>query len=475
MALSDRINNKFDEWRGDVTRGLAGFTVTVLGKGIELFMDILGKAMKPVVMPMIDKMLDQPDMPDEVKTILTKLKTEEGQWASMLGSIVGGTALGSAVGSVLFPPLEWVKQAMSVTMRFQVFDYPIVLGAWLRGEEFSEDIFNDLRKLGWNEERIELFKKLAYIIPPLPDMTRFADFGAFDSEIIKEWREFYDAPSWIKEPFAKIGVAGEWADKYWFSHWVQPGRYELGLMRARDYIDDDTVKKAYLTQGYSSFWQDLLLKLVWQPYTRVDVRRMYREGVLNEAGVKRTYKDLGYDEEHATRLTEWTIKHYSLPSKDEEDGQDREIEKNRDLTRTDITDGYRKAIINAGAAREMLSLLGYDDDEVDFYIKREDYKAAQELKNAHAGNYRALFINGAISADQVKSDLGALGFESTETDELLKFWHLERLKRAARPSRTDLEKFLKAGIISQDQYRQEMALDGYSDKYIDWYLQEMSQ
>lgn len=473
MALSDRINDKFDEWKGDITRGLAAFVVTVLGKGIELTLDIVGRAMKPTMLPLIDKMMDQPDMPDDIKTILNDLKIKDGQWQAMLLGGLGGSAIGGAASSALLPGMEKIKHFMSRKDRFQIFDYPVVLGAWLRDKEKYSRLFRHLEEMGYEDEDIEMLKELAYIVPPLPDMTRFADFGAFDPEIIEKWRDFYNAPSWIQEPMAKIGVDSYWADKYWFSHWVQPGRYELGLMRARDYIGDDDVRKAYLTQGYSAYWQDLLLKLVWQPYTRVDVRRMYREGVLDREGVKRTYKDLGYDEEHAENLTEFTVRYYSRPESTEEDAVDREIERNRDLTRSDITDGYRKKLIDEGEARTMLGLLGYDADEVDFYIKRENYKADQELKTSYSARYKSQFINGAISADQAKSEMGDLGFESEEIDELLKFWHIDRTRRAARPSRADLDKFLKAGIITQERYRQEMALDGYSDEYIDWYLKEM--
>jgi len=513
MALSDRINDKFEEWRENFREGVAGFLVTITGRGIELVLDIMGKAMKPAMMPMIDNLLATPDLPPEINTILTKLKTEDGQWQSLVMGSVAGGAVGGASSAAFGPLFRLINSQIERKVHSQVFDYPIILSAWLRGLEAPWDIFEDLSKFGyhpdrvellkklvwlrldpmnlqwvwvrnkekyehlwkdlkdqgWDDERIEVYKELAHIIPPVADMVRFADFGSFDPHIIELWREYYDAPGWIREPMAKAGITGEWADKYWFSHWTQPGRYELGIMRHRDYIDDETVKNAYLTQGYTPFWQDLLLKLSWEAYTRVDVRRMYKVGVLDEAGVKRSYRDLGYDDEKAAGLTEFTLKYYARP----EEAVEEEEEKIRELTRADICDGYRRGIFTAAEASDLLANLAYTPESITFYIDREDLKKDQALKDAYASNYRRLFVIGIKDADTVKADMVELGFLPGEVDEYLRLWYVEKLRREARPSRSDLARFLKKEIITEHTWRQGMADLGYADQFIDWYLEDI--
>jgi len=494
---------------------LANFLGRLIGRAILTFVDLIDHATKPYVAPWAKSLRDDPDTPPEVKKMLDRYLKEGHPALGIIGASVLGGAVGGASNAALLPFLEKAKHHMSKKHRFQIFDYPFVLRVWLRGLEFSRDIFDDLRELGWGEERIEVFKKLAWlrfdpatiqgiwlrdktkyeklwkdlkdqgwdderievfkelanVVPPVPDMVRFADFGSFDPEIIELWREFYDAPDWIREPMSKIGITGDWANKYWFSHWVQPGRYELGLMRHRGYIDDATVKNAYLTQGFSSFWQDLLLKLAWEPYTRVDVRRMYKVGVLDEAGVKRAYKDLGYDEEKATGLTEFTLKYYAR----DEDAVEDEEEKIRELTRADICDGYRRGIMSAGECRELLSGLGYEEAAIQFYLDREDLKKDQALKDAYAANYRRLYVTGRKDDAEVKTELVDLGFVAGEVDELLRLWYIERLRRESRPSRTDLAKFLKKEIITESRWRVEMAAMGYADEYIEWYLADMKE
>ena len=513
MSLSQRLYDKFEEWRTDFSHGLAGFLVTVLGRGVELTLDIVGKTMKPALMPMIDKVLADPDMPPEIKEIFTQLKTTEGQWQALVMGGMAGTAVGGVSSSLLGPIFEKVNQKISNQIRQFIFDYQFVLATHLRGLETSFDIFNDLRYRGYNEERIELlkqllwlrldpvtiqqiwlrdkgaydhlwkdlhdqgwdeerigvWKELAHIIPPLADMVRFADFGSFDPEIIDIWREFYDAPSWIVEPMSKIGITGEWANKYWFSHWRQPGRYELGLMRVRDYIDDTTVKNAYRTQGYSSYWQELLLKLAYEPFTRVDVRRMYKVEVLDQAGVKRAYMDLGYNEEKAQALTDFTLKYYAR----DEDKVEEEEEKIRDLTRADICDGYRRGIFTRAEADALLAQIHYTPESIGFYLDREDLKKDQALRDAYATNYRQLFVIGIKDAAEIKSEMVALGFLDGEVDQYLMLWQIERIRRQAKPSRTDLARFLKKQIITEETWRLAMADLGYADKYIDWYRADL--
>jgi len=245
-------------------------------------------------------------------------------------------------------------------------------------------------------------KQYQATIPPLPDMIRFADFGSFDPEIIEAWREFYDAPGWIREPMSLSGIGGDWANKYWFSHWRQPGRYELGELHRRGLIDDDTVKKAYLTQGFTSFWQGHLLELVKEPWTRVDVRRMWDMRTIDETQLRKAYRAVGYYDEQLEGMVLWTKIYVAFPDliarwtkgwitidevrsqltglgmpperveemiqmkiKPEEPGR---VEEGRALTKTEIYKGVKKELISWGEGIELLRDLGYDENEADYIL-----------------------------------------------------------------------------------------------------------
>ncbi|GAH34325.1 unnamed protein product, partial [marine sediment metagenome] len=264
-------------------------------------------------------------------------------------------------------------------------------------------LWKDLYDQGLTSDRINIYKELADIIPPLSDMVRFADFGSFDPEIIEMWREFYDAPSWMAEPMALLGVTGEWANKYWFSHWIQPGRYELGELHARELVDDTIVKNAYRTMGYSSYWQERLLELVKRPWTRVDVRRMWDMGTINEEQLRKAYHWLGYYDEWLDGMVLWTKVYVAFPDLmarfkngwiDEggvrselatlgmpeerietmiqtkiKKAQPERVEGERDLTKAEIYAGVKKGVFTWAEGLTMLQDLGYDADEAEAILK----------------------------------------------------------------------------------------------------------
>jgi len=269
--------------------------------------------------------------------------------------------------------------------------------------EERETWFDDLKDQGWNDKRLDALKELLNIIPPLADMVRFADFGSFDETIIAKWKEFYDAPDWIKQPFSLLGITGEWANKYWFSHWQQPGRFELGELYRRGLIDDDIVKKAYLTQGFSSYWQDKLLELVKAVPTRVDVRRWWDMRTINEEELRDLYQRQGYFGDDLDKYVTWTKVYTDFPdliarykngwiTEDEvlaqliEDGmpEDRakvmletkfkkpvqmeRVTKERDLTKAEIVKGVKKEIIPWELGADLLQDMGYDEAEADYIL-----------------------------------------------------------------------------------------------------------
>jgi len=517
MALSDRINNKLEQWRQDVTKGVAGFLVTVTGKGIELLLDIVGKAMKPALMPTIDKLLAEPDLPPDVKDLLTKIKTTDGQWQAPLLSSLGGAVVGGSAGASMMPPLELLKQKVSKKIPFQPFDYPFVLSAWLRGVTWGEDVFEDLKRRGWNDAKIEVFKKLAILrldpdiiqriwlrdktayerfwkdlhdvgwdddrikvfkelamlIPGAADIIRMAVREAFTPEIAEKFGQYQDFPPDFAKWGEKIGLSDFWCKAYWAAHWDLPSASQGFEMLHRGIINYDELKMLLRALDVMPFWRDKLIKMAYSPYTRVDIRRMYKLGILDEAGVKKTYLDLGYDEEHAENLTKFTIAYYAQPIQDEADLEDVANAENRELTRADISDGYKRAMLSRDEATTYLSALGYNPAQIDFYLDREDLKRDQDLKNAYTSNYHDLYVTGIIDDADIKSALTTLGLAAAEVDQLLKLWYIERVRRAERPSRTDLARFLRKEIITEDKWRVEMAKLGYSEDYINWYLQDI--
>ncbi len=80
------------------------------------------------------------------------------------------------------------------------------------------------------------------------------------------------------------------------------------------------------------------------------------------------------------------------------------------------------------------------------------------------------YLDGLINDLEARTELAKLNLPGARIDALMSFWKAQFIKGAKLPSKTDLDKFIKQGIIDKDQYRNEMYRLGYSFQYTDWFL-----
>jgi len=424
MLPGERFKNWVDGLAMDWKDRLGGWMGSWAAAGLTKSMEDLEPGVIDQVQETIRKIIDNPATPPETKRML-EMAVEEGNilqvvmgWVfTVIGLIPALFGLGGPLGNTF-------NHAQELVMRSQILDLEKIIEIWRRDKPQNERWFEDLKFFGYDDERIAVIKELAKIIPPLADMVRFADFSAFDPDVIAKWKQFYDAPGWISDPMELIGITNEtprdWANKYWFSHWRQPGRYELGDMYRRGLLGkpligqdeigggstegeaEATIKLAYKTMGYSSFWQDALLDLVREIPTRVDVRRWWDMRTIDETELRSIYQRQGYFGKDLENYVIWTKVYVAFPDlmarwkngwitmddvKRELTGlgmpaarveemietkikaaQPERTANERDLTKSEIVKGVKKEVISDREGIELLMDMGYDEDEADYIL-----------------------------------------------------------------------------------------------------------
>lgn len=238
---------------------------------------------------------------------------------------------------------------------------PDISRAYYRGLITREEYVEGLKSHGYKEEDIE---KIIEILKPIPgpsDQVRFALREAFREDIVAKYQYDEDRPSYFDEIMAKLGFDSEWAQYYWRAHWELPS-ISMGFdMLHRGVIDRETLVELLKIQDIAPYWRDKLLSISYHPLTRVDVRRMYGLGVLDREGVKRAYLDLGYNDENAERMTEFTIKY-------EEDDGSSNNQQIRTKTLSLIETAFKLDLYSEDDVRTSMRDLGYTDDLIDTYI-----------------------------------------------------------------------------------------------------------
>jgi len=145
------------------------------------------------------------------------------------------------------------------------------------------------------------------------DLITMSVREVFSPDIAQKFGQFEDFPADFATYAKQQGVSDEWAKRYWAAHWVLPSITMAFDMLHRGVIDQATINQLLRAQDIMPFWRDKITAISYNPYTRVDVRRMHKAGVLSEDEVLTAYKDLGYDDVKALKMTDFTLLEY-LPN-----------------------------------------------------------------------------------------------------------------------------------------------------------------
>jgi len=330
---------------------------------------------------------------------------------------------------------------------------------YLRGEISEAEAKSRLSKLGFSGEQQNELIKLASYIPSVPDFIRMAVREVFTPEIAEKYGLFEDYPEELDKYVKMAGLDLEYAKFYWGAHWELPSITQGFDMFHRGIISRDELKTLLRSLDVMPYWRERLIKLSETPFTRVDVRRMYRLGVLTFEEMIKSYMDIGYSKEKAEKLAEFTAKDAT--------------EEERELTKTEVTTLYRSNAISREEAREFLIGIGYLPEHTELILALEDYRKGKERITKIKTNVKKRYVRDFISRNDVMVILSREGIPTKEIEELISIWDIEKEEKANLPTKTEIKRFVKKGIISISEYRDIMKRLGYPEEVINWYVKDL--
>jgi gas vesicle protein len=398
---------------------------------------------------------------------------------------------------------------------------------FLRGEIDESEHDNNLKAYGFSQQHINEIKSLYAVIPPLTDIITMAVKEAFSPDVAKRFGQYEDLPpafiGWAK----KQGLSEEWAGRYWASHWDLPSPNMGFEMYQRGIVNREDLQLLLKALDIMPFWREKLIELAYNPLTRVDIRRMYKMGVITEEQVYKFHTDIGYSPANARLLTDFT-KRYSAPEDESQQDQftelargtyssayknliisteeyrtflqglkyaDQDIELLISLDdyaiedrnklfdpvsyRKDylklVTQAYNRGLFNRSDALPMLVELGFTDDQAELELSLLDYNRQLSVKDTLLTQLHNQYVGFMIDDGELHNLLDTFGFYSSEVDRLIEEWGIERSYRDKRPSLSDLKGFYNKGLISLDNLLDEIRGMGYHERYIGLYEQTLAK
>ncbi len=481
-GIGDRIGEWVDDRAQEWKDTLGGWFAHWLGAGVQAGGQAISPPLPPRTVPTAAELKHSPNVPQEVLDLLTYYATPGtpgGLLVDLVSVIVGAFQVVGALGQ---PPANLIGYWQEGRLRTTRLDPRDVMAHWRRTGAPGSPYFADLRDQGWSEDRIKALQLLTEVIPGVQDLIRMSVREAFSPEIAEKFGQYQDPPVNIYPWAEKIGLSQEWVDRYWAAHWDLPSVTQGIEMLRRGVIDDATLDLLLRALDVMPFWRPHLKAISWEVPTRVDVRRFWDMRTVDEARMREIYTSLGYHGKDLEDYVLWTKVYTAFPDllarykngwitlemvKAElvamgmsaaraQEMIEEKIKKaapervaaEKDLTKADIINGVKKGVITRVQGAELLTDIGYSDDEAVYLLdvniptdQETSVKTARELTKADV--LKGLKTGVITEADALGMLLN-LRYTSTDAQFLLRVY----LAAARPPTETALKEASKADIVA---------------------------
>jgi len=303
------------------------------------------------------------------------------------------------------------------------------------------DVERFLRESNLKDKFIPLLLKLRYQLLGASDYIRFAvkDVYTKDDALRADLQAGF--PEQVADKLSRLGYSPDDAMGAWMAHWELPSPTQVYEMLHRDLIKEQDVRDYLLQADYSPKWRDFLLKISYNPLTRVDVRRAYKLGVIGLDAVAKTYRELGYDVDNAKILADFTAQ-----DADQERQQERELLVGP--TKTAALAMYKARRISEDTLRQVLANLKYPKETVDRYIADIEFARAADHRDDVAAALKSAYVKALRSRDDTIILLRKAGWDGELLDSLLETWDLLREVTELQPHQAATRDLTKGEIVT---------------------------
>jgi hypothetical protein len=330
---------------------LGKWTGTAIGAGIDAFMKILGKSFAPKLKPLIEEMKQNKELPPWMAPILEEILNPTGEAAGMFGNLMTSSAMGGLIDKLLAPSmlpivrfanklspqvkigadLVWAmalrhpedmkiwsnrlaqegfndtEQGIMWELLHTLFPSQIVAPAWLRDKAKWGKYWDDVKKLGVTDDRIELLKEMAYSMPSVRDVVGFLAHEVFEPAMIAKYGLDDEWAGVDKSLFDKVGLKEEMALNYWRDHWQHASWGQITEMLHRGEVTEQDVYDWFRLVEIPPYWRKGLTALMWNLPGRVELRMMAQYGLVNKQFCVDLLKKDGLAEEYRDVVADMMI------------------------------------------------------------------------------------------------------------------------------------------------------------------------
>lgn len=479
--------------------------VTIFQDWYKTFKEALEAEYISVLGSLINEILAVEGVPADIRAVFINLLSGKHQIGEAVMSSMATGAAGGAVNGLLAPIFTLMNYAINRKVHASRPDIAAIVDGLRRGYLKTEDFntildelgyddrdktaiflstqahlptenlvrllfrFPDARaryldmiqKNGFSEHEVDDLLEALKLRPTLGDVLSFADKFAYDDHYSEQFTRDQLLASQSITDAAKLGYEEADVKLWWRAHWQEPGIGQVFEMlhrlrpdRSNVPVTDDTVKEWLKGQPLAPFWHERLIEISYTPLTRVDIRRIYKAGLIDAQGVKNAYLDDGYNQRDADIITRWITQEANTDQ--------------QELSRSAIQTGYKDKLIDHTTAYNMLRKIGYDDFEANYWLNIVDYNDAQETQKAEINRIEFLYVEGELADNEAHNELNKLALPASQIDKLFQVWKVKKSNKISLATGSELADLYEQNIIDLNTFKTNLAKRGYPADRIDW-------
>jgi len=233
---------------------------------------------------------------------------------------------------------------------------------------------------------------------------------------------------------------------------------EMGLDTSKLQTTIETVK-TYLKQAdYDLRWRDRLVAISYSPLTRVDLRRIYELGLINEEELLARLMEVGYTKKDAELMVEF-YKTYRQ-------------EDVRLWTKSEIKNLLYYGLVNESEAVILLKRIGYTEEDGKTLVELWKAEIAEKDMREIQKYVRDAYALGEITRAEAEKRLRNIGLSEETINIVLDKEDARRLSSIKLPSASTVVKWLKKGIITEETAKKILEEINVKKEYIPYYIAE---
>lgn len=363
------------------------------------------------------------------------------------------------------------------------------------------------------------------VFQPLPFSTYVDNVrrGLYDEQYVNSFGLGIGKPADLYHKSKSVGITNEDADRLYYASFTHPSIEQAKEMFRRGLIDENTYDQIIRYSGIAPKFIEPIKSLTNALLTRRDIKSLHSLGNLSTQEVFQQFRKLGYDDNDASLLTNYTIKY-------DEENHPLGLQKSKVITESIIKDAYLRRLKDEQSTLTELQNIGYSTNDASFLLSVWNYdlhktvnsKVEQTHTQKAISNVQQAFLkftiteqellgfletlgyslanaqqemllleidrnlqekekiedliisaydNYRLDISEVTAKLTQFGFSSDEISAILVKAQLHRELKTTKISVADLDKLLKKQIISPDDYQNQLRAHGYDEVSVSWLSQ----